>query len=1060
MAQTDISDYFLVNNGFDLNCNYDASVEGNIGGDIINEVYGWRNETTATYTVAGTFAYNPNVTFNNSSPLPAQGFNGSAGGCLGMTTGWGMKHLYSQRATLPKGKYRLRAAYYNVGSAEAGQSLLAWTPDKSSKTASSVSSFPVGQWIKDEISFTVDTPSSGAIQIGFATSESAGSANHAKLLIDYVKLYCDEMDKSALESALSDAKSLYADGSGNYASELKVAIDAAQKVVDNNNASVTDILTTMAELSKATSEYKYANASAQNPIDMTSAIANPDFEDGLMYWDNAGFIAQTNTSFRGKSGGYYLERWTNIGSKLPDISVSQTITGLREGRYTLRAATGHITQRSAGSSDNNGELQSGAILFAGYSSVEAADQIAAQDLEFIIVDPEVTLGFKTKNATGNWVCFDNCRLYFNGTLTDADYASYLSAYISDTRTNVLTLRAQKSVRDELTLALSNAENLISAGSPRQQLSTAKNALDSAREAYMASAAVYKKLEDGLAYAYTVKSWWEDDAERIDALVQAIAKAEATLADENLTTPEADKAVAELTDAVKKVDKQVYTAQWSMGDINDKNNAWYIGRTRQSKNWILFWEKGYGENPVKFTCGNYTIDVDEVLARAEKAFSFYADSLKYITRGESKTDTYKMVIRLRYEPTEWEASGSGVDDLIGLLTLTPWAAPSRNWQTVYHEVGHCFQYQVHCDNNNHNGWMYAPGSGKGCAFWEQCAQWQAYKIMPDAQFSNEWFDGYMKNVHKHILHESPRYNNFFIQDYWSYRHGMDFMGRLWNESKNPEDAVEAYMRITGISTSEFYDEMYDCAARFATWDIPHLEKYGKLKISSRPQPQLNATEAGGWRIDPSVTPENTGHNIIRLNTPKEAKTVSVHFRGLNGAEGYRSKYPKYAEWRYGFVAYLKDGNRVYSDMGKASYSDTESTLSFECPDNVSRLFLVVSGGSSRYWRQKWDDDDTNDEQWPYEVLFGSTNKFNSPDMPELSAIDIVSPDIELPAIWTEKGLLHIEDCTPGCHVTLTTLSGTHLGTYTTDTAVPLSPGFYIATVTKDSTPLTVHKLLIK
>ena len=146
-------------------------------------------------------------------------------------------------------------------------------------------------------------------------------------------------------------------------------------------------------------------------------------------------------------------------------------------------------------------------------------------------------------------------------------------------------------------------------------------------------------------------------------------------------------------------------------------------------------------------------------------------------GQSKTDTYKMVIRLRYDPSAWEASGSGVDDLIGLLTLTPWAAPSRNWQTLYHEIGHCFQYQVHCDNGNQNGWMYAPGNGNGCAFWEQCAQWQAYKIMPADQFNNEWFDGYLQNVHKHILHESPRYNNYFIQDYWCYKHGMDFMGRF-------------------------------------------------------------------------------------------------------------------------------------------------------------------------------------------------------------------------------------------------------------------------------------------
>ena len=183
----------------------------------------------------------------------------------------------------------------------------------------------------------------------------------------------------------------------------------------------------------------------------------------------------------------------------------------------------------------------------------------------------------------------------------------------------------------------------------------------------------------------------------------------------------------------------------------------------------------------------------------------------------------MIIRLRYD-TGWEASGSGVDNVIGLLTLTPSALSSRGGQTISHEVGHCFQYQVHCDNNDSNGWMYGFGANAsgGNGWWEQCAQWQAYKVFPSQQFSNEWFSGYMNHVHKHILHEAPRYENFFIQDYWCDLHGMDIIGRLWNESRKPEDPVEAYKRIAGISQSQFNDEMYYCGAKFATWDIPAIK----------------------------------------------------------------------------------------------------------------------------------------------------------------------------------------------------------------------------------------------
>lgn len=1062
VAQTDISDFFLVNSGFDLNCNYGTSVQGNISGDVINEVYGWQNETTANYTVAGTFAYNPNVSFNNSSPLPAAGFNNSTGGCLGLTTGWGMKLLYSQKVTLPKGVYRIRATYFNVGTATTGQSALQWAPEKKVKTSSKVKNFPVNQWLEDELTFTVATETPGAINVGFTSNASVGSNDNAKILVDYVKLYCDELDKSSLGTLITEAKSLYGDGTGNGATEFSALIESAQRIFDDANASVTDILSSYISLKREIEIYRINNASPDNPIDMTSAIVNPDFEQGTNGWLNDGMIAQTNSSFAGKSGGTYLERWVNVGSKLPDVAISQQLSGLRNGAYILRAATGHISQASSGSSQNNGKIQTGALLFAGYCSVEAADQTKAQDLRFVVVDSTATIGFKTTNASGNWVCFDNCRLLYVGNLTTADFAVYLKGYIEDIRSSALVLKGQNTLRDALVSAISSAEALVALEATTiEDLQKAKSDIDSAREAFLASSKSYSGLETELEYARKVRTWWESNTTRVAPLIQAIVTAETAYNDDTLTPDAVSQATAALNRAVKKVDKRVYTAQWSMGDINDSNNAWYIGRTRQSKDWILFWEKGYGDNPKTFNCGNYVTDIDEILKHAETAFRFYTDSLKYLTPGRSKTDNYKMVIRLRYEPTEWEASGSGVDNIIGLLTLTPWAAPSRNWQTLYHEIGHCFQYQVHCDNNDDNGWMYAPADGYGCAFWEQCAQWQAYKIMPDAQFSSEWMDGYFNNVHKHILHESARYNNFFVHDYWCFRHGMDFIGRLWNESKRPEDAVEAYMRINGITVSEFYDEMYDCAARFATWDIPHLREYGASKIDSRPQPALNAATDGAWRIAPSVAPENTGHNIIRLNAPKNAKTVQVRFTGLNNADGYRVKNPTAAEWRYGFVALLNDGSRVYSDMGKTTYASPEGTLSFDCPANVAKLYMIVSGGSSRYWRQKWDDNDDNDEQWPYELLFGNTNKYGSADRPELSAVEDMSNDVQLPAIWTEAGILHIGETASDVAVTLTHISGVNIGTFSPATEVALGNGFYIATITNsDRQILSTIKIIVK
>lgn len=73
----------------------------------------------------------------------------------------------------------------------------------------------------DTLTFTIDARTEGKIQIGLGTNESSGSGSHAKILVDYVKLFCDNVDKSELESAISSAVDTYGDGTGVYAEELK-----------------------------------------------------------------------------------------------------------------------------------------------------------------------------------------------------------------------------------------------------------------------------------------------------------------------------------------------------------------------------------------------------------------------------------------------------------------------------------------------------------------------------------------------------------------------------------------------------------------------------------------------------------------------------------------------------------------------------------------------------------------------------------------------------------------------------------------------------------------------
>lgn len=1005
MAQDDVSQYVLINNGFDLNFNYDNALTGNVKGDVINEVFGWTNETTATYTVAGTFAYNPNVTLNGSSALPSAGYENSSGGCLGLTTGWGMELAYSQTVTLPKGTYKLTSAYYNVGTSTRGMSLLAWLPDGGAEVKSAVKNFPVGEWTTDELSFTLTATTKGRIRIGLATSESTGSANHAKVLVDYVKLLCSDIDKGELRAVLNTAVEVYGNGSGIGASDLKKVIDAAKTVYDDAGAKPADIIKYTAELSKETTKFVYRNATFSKPVDVTNLVANPSFEEnGTAGWENIGFVTQTNNNFTGKKGNVYVEKWVNIGSKVPDVSIMQTLKGIPDGVYRMTAATSNIQQTGSGSTTNQGAAQTGVNIVGGFFKAPVNTMTSDNQLQFTVVGGETTIGMVAENASGNWVCFDNVRLEYLGEATDNYNREYLNLYCDYLRKLITDNKLQNSVWNDANYILTSL-----AGMPINYDFTvsAKESLDKVTAKVLESIALVDELEDAIVYAGKVREWYKDDADKVSIMDAAITTANTALGNMDMADSEIDAAVKALKAETAKVDKKVHIAQWMMGDVNDPNNAYSWDRTIQTRDWILFWEKGYGAKPKAFVCGSYVVDVDGILEHAEKAFDYYTDVLKFVDRKTSKMNTYKMVIRLRYEPKEWEATGSGVDDTIGLLTLTPWAASSRNWQTLYHEVGHCFQYQVHCDNGDQNGWMYNPGGGTGNGFWEQCAQWQAYKIMPDSQFNNEWFDGYLKNVHKHILHESPRYNNFFIQDYWAYRHGKDYIGRMWNESKSPEDACQAYMRMNNLTVSQFYDEMYDCAAQFATWDIPELARYGKSKIDSRPTVAMVKEADNYLRISKENTPENTGHNILRLNLPEgDDRNVEVSFVGLTDHEDYNYRNVEKGEWRYGFVAYLNDNTRVYGEMGKSTYADPEGISTFEVPVNTKRLYFVVSGGSSEYWPCPWDGTEANNEQWPYKVLFGNTNLRGNTSNPHLSGVDNLNADEVVADIRVSDGMLTV------------------------------------------------------
>ena len=424
------------------------------------------------------------------------------------------------------------------------------------------------------------------------------------------------------------------------------------------------------------------------------------------------------------------------------------------------------------------------------------------------------------------------------------------------------------------------------------------------------------------------------------------------------------------------------------------------RYKESEHFFVFWSKYFGEDPNGADVAeDDRVDVDDLLQKAEQFFDTNINKLGMAVLGQGKStlDQYKMQIYL-LDPTPewWVATGSGYDNVIGALWVTP-ATCHPVGSTIAHEIGHSFQYQVYCDkilqgasDDLHHGFRYGfsnNGDG-GCGYWEQCAQWQAHRDYPDEQFTSYNYDVWVRNAHRHFHHEWMRYASYWLQSYWTEKQGIEAYGRIWRESEFPEDAIETYTRLyNGGNWQATREDLYDYAARMATYDIDNLPDIKDRYIGTYKTTLLKNAE-GYYQPALLSCPGATGFNVIELKVPEGGGNVSVDFKGLESgaplladdggvhidgdgnATTYKtSNYNAYssAGWRYGFVAY--DGsNRTYSPAGK----DANGSLSFTVPANTTRLMFVVQGSPETYVRHGWDEDPTNDEMFPYAVKFNGTN----------------------------------------------------------------------------------------
>jgi hypothetical protein len=463
-------------------------------------------------------------------------------------------------------------------------------------------------------------------------------------------------------------------------------------------------------------------------------------------------------------------------------------------------------------------------------------------------------------------------------------------------------------------------------------------------------------------------------------------------------PEPGNVVVLDTADVADFEKYYKPKEFSSMNMLRSDSKWSFVRSRQSEHFFVFWEAGFGENPNAGTLPQaMQVDAGDLLSKAETFYSVNINTLKFAETGAGKSnlDKYKIQIYLHYTD-EWMAYGGGYDDVIGGLWINP-ATCKPAGSTIAHEIGHSFQYQVYadlladgvCANDYSRGFRYGFGGNGGNAFWEQCAQWQALQSYPAQTFTSADLPVYIDNCHRHICHEWHRYASYFIHYYWADKHGAGVVGRIWREALSPEDPAEAYMRLNAMDAQQMNDELYDAAAHLASWDIDAIRNSGQAYIGTHTC-KFYALDDGRYQVAYSRCPGSTGYNVTPLNVPEAGTVVTVAFAGMQPGSALAAGDPgecsvdgnvravrNYnntggalvrAGWRYGFAALLAGGQRVYGDMHRT----TSANVNFTVPDNCERLWFVVLGAPATYKPHPWDEDESNDDQWPYTLKFTNTN----------------------------------------------------------------------------------------
>lgn len=451
---------------------------------------------------------------------------------------------------------------------------------------------------------------------------------------------------------------------------------------------------------------------------------------------------------------------------------------------------------------------------------------------------------------------------------------------------------------------------------------------------------------------------------------------------------------------------------------DNRYTWSKSRSKESENFIVFWDKNYGHTYPTDASSAYSVNIDDLLEKCEGFYAMNVGQLAFCDESHSNVSKYKMMILLNHS-TEWICYGGGYDDVIGALWLSP-STSKPVGHSVGHEVGHSFQYQVYADLKSYSGFRTAIGNGS--TFWEQTAQWQANHSYPELKWEQSW--NIFRKTHNYAMtHEWHRYQSYWWHYYLSDKYGIDAIGELWRfDPARGVDPNQSWMIKNAMGVSDLYMEYFQYAMKMATLDMDDVRNEAGNYISTLRYDYISLGD-GQYQVAYSSCPQSTGFNVVQLNVPHPGTEITTHFTSLaHGASLLHGDAKQYFDgekfstanvstyntssqyhvrgFHLGYVALMNDGSRryFYEDTvyctGVDANKEADCSVSCVVPEGTNKLFLVVSPAPSAYIQHKWDEDITNDDQWPYRVKLEGTNIWGAADISETVPISDVEIEYDV------------------------------------------------------------------